>query len=161
MITYRVSGLVRDCHRLKSLARRERQACAHLSWPLALAEDASGHLVAGIGTDIAHGLVIGEPLVLDRRLGRRAWVIAYRLGETYDDAMATLGIRAYYGHVPAGLTQYQYVLERLGFVRVPVPEDPGVWYRREAGGLRQVLASSHAVPVDGLRQRLQAARDAR
>lgn len=155
MIAYRISGQVRDYHRVKSLARREHIACGRLHWPLALAEDGSA-LVAAVGTILAHGLVIEEPFVCDRRLGRRAALIAYRLGEEYDRAMGTLGITAYYARVDPALSQFQYFLARLGFDPVAVPGDLGQWFRRETGAWRQVVDSSHAEPVDGLRQRLQA-----
>jgi hypothetical protein len=153
--TYRVSGQVHDMHRVVSLLRAERRRAPRLSWPLVLAE-AGPHLIGAVGTTLTHGLVICGPLVLQRELGRRAAVIAYRLGELYDQTVGALGIRAYYVHIPVELTQYRYVIERLGFERLEVPEDPGYWYRRTPGRWGQVLDSSHAEVVDGLRQRLQA-----
>ena len=125
-------------------------------WPLALAEDAA-RVVAAVGTHIAHGLVIAGPLVIDPHLGRRAPVIAYRLGALYDRTMAGCGVRLYFCFVKPELQQWRYVLERLGFIPEAVEDEPGTWFRRYAGKpWGQQLDSSHATPVDGLRQRLRA-----
>lgn len=142
-------------HRLVSLLRDQGRRCPRLYWPLALAEDRA-RLVAGIGTHVKHGLVLAGPIALDPALARRAPVIAYRLGEVYDRAMASAGIRLYYCYAAADLPQWQYTLERLGYEPVPVPGEPGQWYKRWAGQpWGQQLDSSHAEPVDGLRQRLR------
>lgn len=157
MTTYRITAAVPDMHRLISLARAEQQwTGGRLLWPVVLAE-AGGEVLAGCATQAQHGLVVAAPLVLRHDLGRRAAVIAYRLGQVYDRAMLAAGVRAYYAHVAGELTQWQYVLERLGFVPVPVEGETGQWYRRETGRWGQVLDSRHAEPVDGLRQRLRAA----
>jgi hypothetical protein len=157
MITYRASARVEDMHRVVSLARAEGQRAPRLVWPVVVAEDGR-HLVAAIGTSVKHGLVVAGPVLLQRHLGRRAWTIAYRMGRLYDRAMAAAGVRAYYVYVEPALTQWQYVLERLDYVPV-ASRAPGQWYRRTAGEpWGQVLDSSHAEPVDGLRQRLQATR---
>jgi hypothetical protein len=156
MTTYRVSGARSDMHRLVSLCREQKRKCPPLLWPLALAEEGRD-LVAAVGTHCAHGIVIAGPVAIRDSLGRRAWMIAYRLGQLYDHAMAASGVRTYYGHVSHALPQWAYVLERLGYEPVPVPGELGQWFRRHAGQpWGQQIDSTHAEPVDGLRQRLRA-----
>jgi hypothetical protein len=143
-------------HRVVSLMRDEGRRCPTIYWPLALAEDTDGRLVAAVGTHLTHGLVVAG-MVAAARLGRRAPVIVYRVGEVYDRAMARSGVRAYYVYVGPALSQWQYFLARLGYERIPVEGEPGQWHRREAGTpWGQQVDSSHAEPVDGFRQRLLA-----
>jgi len=158
MTTYRVSAAVRDMHRVVSLLRDQRRRCPPLLYPVVLAEDSDRTVLAACGTHVLRGLVCGGPIVIRDGLGRRAWVVMYRLGEIYDHALAQAGVRTYYGYVDAALGQWQYVLERLGFEPVTVDgERDGQWYRREAGTpWGQQIDSSHAEPVDGVRQRLAA-----
>lgn len=157
MTTYRVSADPKDFHRVVSLMRDQGRKCPRMLWPVALAEDGP-ELVAAVGTNVTRGLVIAGPIVIADHLGRRAPVIAYRLGELYDRTMARCGIRRYYCYTGPELTQWQYVLERLGFQREAVEGAEGQWYTREAGRIwGQQLDSSHARPVDGLRQRRQTA----
>lgn len=156
MTTYRASARREDMHRIVSLMRDEGRRCPRIYWPCALAEDARGHLVAALGTHLQRGLVVAG-IVVSSSLGRRAPLVVYRLGEVYDRTMYAAGVRAYYAYVGPDLGQWQYFMERLGYVRVPVEGEAGQWHRREAGTpWGQQIDSSHAEPVDGLRQRLLA-----
>lgn len=154
MTTYRVSAAVRDMHRVVSLLRKQKRRAPRILWPVALAEEDGSALLAALGTHVAGGYVCAGPLVLRDDLARRAPVITYRLLELYDRTMGEAGIQHYYFYAAEQLSQWQYFLDRLGVEALTVPDEPGRWYRRVPGPFGQVVDSSHAVPVDGFRQRL-------
>ena len=142
-----------DLHRAQSLLRKEGMPAAQWSWPVALAQE-DGHVRAAVGTQLDQGLVIAGPMVLDRALGGRAPLVAYRLGRFYDRIMAGCGIQRYYAHVDENLSQFHYILKRLGFRDDQDDGAGGIWYVKKAGHWGQERRSDHEVPVDGLRQRV-------
>jgi hypothetical protein len=152
MTTYRVTANRPDMHRAQSLLRAQGQKRVQWHYPVVLAEQGP-ELLGALGTQIISEQVVCGPLVLRRDLGRRAPLVAYRLGRLYEDALRKAGVRFYILYVPPRLTQWAYVLERLGYEPVP-PEHPGggQWFRRWIGPWGQVHPSRHEAPMDGFAQ---------
>jgi len=143
-----------DLHRAQSLLRAEGYDRVNWHWPVVLADDGK-KLRGAVGTKLERGLVIAGPMVIDRTLRGRAPLVAYRLGSAYDRVMAAIGIRRYYVHVEHKLSQFQYILKRLGYEEDSDDGAGGVWFIKSAGGpWGQVRRSDHLDPVNGLKQRI-------
>lgn len=150
---YRATAHLHDLHRAQSLLRSEGFPAARWHWPVALAEEGD-ELRAVLGTTLEHGLVIAGPMAIDRSLGKRAPYVAYRLGRFYDRVMSSVGVRRYYTRVEHRLSQFRYLVKRLGFDEVSDDGAGGVWFVKTAGRWGQIRASDHVHPVDGLKQRI-------
>jgi len=153
-VNYRATVHDHDLHRAQSLLREEGWPWAQWHWPVVVAEEGR-HIRGAIGTTLEAGLVIMGPMALDRRLGKRAPFVAYRMGRFYDMLMGGIGMKEYYMRIEPELSQFIYLMDRLGFDRVAVEGDPGQWFKRRVGPWGQRRRSTHAQPVDGLAQRVR------
>jgi hypothetical protein len=151
---YRATFHPHDLHRAQSLLREEGFPAVQWRWPVVIAEDGR-RLRAVVGTRWEHGLVVGGPMVIDRELRGRAPLVAYRLGRFYDKVMAGVGVRRYYIDVENRLSQFKYILKRLGFEEDCDDGAGGTWFLKTAGRWGQVRVSDHERPINGLKQRVE------
>ena len=130
MRTYRPATMD-DLPRLLELSKQSRMRLSRVPSLTWVAED-NGIIQAAIGLDWEQGKTVAGPLVVDRRLGRKPWMIL-RLVETMERWMSQAGGTEYLFGVACANTRWNAIAKKFA-VRY-VTKDGRHWYLRRLGGV--------------------------